>query len=681
MEIPLLNDIVLIFGLAIVVIYICHKINIPSVVGLLITGVLTGPHGFGMVNNVESVDALAELGIILLLFTIGIEFSLRQLLQIKKSVFLGGALQVVFTSLAAMLIMMEIGYAWNVSLFIGFLVSLSSTAIVLKLIQDRSEIDSPHGRNILGILIFQDIVIIPMMLLTPLLANTAGGGGESVILLLFEISLVLLFLYLGARWIAPFVFHHIARQQSRELFLLSTVTMGLAVAWLTSSIGLSLSLGAFLAGLILSESDYNHQALVSILPFRDVFTSLFFVSVGMLFSVHTFMKNPLILIGAALLILLVKAVVAGGVVVSLGFPIRTAILAGLALNQVGEFSFILSRVGLDYQLLSPEFYELFIIVSVLTMAVTPFSIAVSPRIAQAFLRLPLPAKIKTCMDVDLESPRESLNDHLVIIGFGINGRNLARVAAATGIPYMIIEMNPDVVRKERENGEPIFFGDAIHLEVLQQANIDSARVVVVAISDASATTRIVDLIHKTNPQVHIIVRTRYLQDIQGLYDLGANDVIPEEFETSIEIFTLVLKKYLVPKVDIERFIDEVRQDGYQMLRSLSGKSPTFQDIKLHCYDAEIANLRVESGAFLAGKTLGEADLRNQYGVSILLIQRGADTIINPGADVTLEAGDQAVLLGTPDRIKAMTQLLGGSFRRNRMEAPSRDEVSRGGDVA
>ena len=568
----------------------------------MITGVLTGPHGLGWLIMWKALMPWPNWGLYCC-FSLSVSSFLRQLLQIK-SVFLGSIAGSVYLP-GGHADYDEIGYAWNVSLFIGFLVSLSSTAIVLKLIQDRSEIDSPHGRNILGILIFQDIVIIPMMLITPLLANTAGGGGESVILLLFEISLVLLFLYLGARWIAPFVFHHIARQQSRELFLLSTVTMGLAVAWLTSSIGLSLSLGAFLAGLILSESDYNHQALVSILPFRDVFTSLFFVSVGMLFSVHTFMKNPLILIGAALLILLVKAVVAGGVVVSLGFPIRTAILAGLALNQVGEFSFILSRVGLDYQLLSPEFYELFIIVSVLTMAVTPFSIAVSPRIAQAFLRLPLPAKIKTGMDVDLESPRESLNDHLVIIGFGINGRNLARVAAATGIPYMIIEMNPDVVRKERENGEPIFFGDAIHLEVLQQANIDSARVVVVAISDASATTRIVDLIHKTNPQVHIIVRTRYLQDIQGLYDLGANDVIPEEFETSIEIFTLVLKKYLVPKVDIERFIDEVRQDGYQMLRSLSGKSPTFQDIKLHCYDAEIANLRVESGAFLAGKTLGK----------------------------------------------------------------------------
>lgn len=682
MHIPLLNDIVLIFGLAIIVIYICHKIRIPSVVGLLITGVLAGPHGFGMVNDVESVDVMAELGIILLLFTIGIEFSLRQLLQIKKSVFLGGALQVLFTSLATMLIMIEVGYPWNVSLFIGFLVSLSSTAIVLKLIQDRSEIDSPHGRNILGILIFQDIVIIPMMLFTPMLANIAGGTGESISLLVVKVLLVLLFLFISARWLAPFVFHHIARQQSRELFLISTVTIGLAVAWLTSSIGLSLSLGAFLAGLIISESDYNHQALVSILPFRDVFTSIFFVSVGMLFNVATFLQNPLVLTGAALIILLVKAVVAGGVVSTLGYPIRTAILAGFALNQVGEFSFILSRVGLDYQLLSPDFYQLFIIVSVLTMAITPFSIGLSPRIAEVFLRLPLSTKTKTGIDVDLESPQATMNDHLVIIGFGINGRNLARAASASGIQYMIIEMNPDVVRQERENGETIFYGDAIHLEVLQQANIDTARVVVVAISDVSATTRIVDMIHKTNPQVHIIVRTRYVQDIQELYALGANDVIPEEFETSVEIFTLVLKKYLVPKVDIERFITEVRADGYDMLRSLSRKSPTFQDIKLHYHDAEIANIRVESNSILANKTLGEIDVRNQYGVSILLIQRGAETIINPAGDASLEPGDQAVLLGSPDNINEITQVLGGVFKnKNKMEGISRDQYVRGGDVA
>lgn len=672
MHIPLLNDIIIIFGLAIAVIYICHKINLPSVVGLLITGVLAGPHGWGLVNDVKSVDAMAELGIILLLFTIGIEFSIRELLRIKKSVFLGGVLQVLFTSLATMLIVIRIGYHWNIALFMGFLVSLSSTAIVLKLMQDRSEIDSPHGRNILGILIFQDIIIIPMMLLTPILAHAAGGTGESILLLIVEMLLVLVFLYVSARWVAPFIFHHIARQRSRELFLISTVTMGLAVAWLTSSIGLSLSLGAFLAGLIISESEYNHQALVSILPFRDVFTSIFFVSVGMLFNAAEFLHNPLALAGAALLILVVKAVAAGGVVLSLGFPLRTAILAGLALNQVGEFSFILSRVGLEYQLLSQEFYQLFIIVSVLTMALTPFSIGLSPRLAQALLRLPLPAKTRTGIDQHLESPHEHLNDHLVIIGFGINGRNLARAASATNIPYVIIEMNPDVVKQERCNGEPIFFGDAIHPEVLQQANIDTARVVVVAISDAAATNRIVDMIHRTNPQVHIIVRTRYVQDIGELYSLGANDVIPEEFETSVEIFTLVLKKYLIPKVDIDGFVAEIRADGYEMLRSMSRKSPTFHDIKLHCHDAEIANIRVEGSSVLVNQTLADIDLRNRYGVSVLLIQRGNETIINPAADTVLQPEDQAVLLGTPDCVSQVTRLLGASAApmgtRPRLEA-------------
>lgn len=658
MHIPLLNDIIILFGLSIAVIYVCQKINIPSVVGFLITGVLAGPHGLGLVNDVESVDALAELGIILLLFTIGIEFSLRQLLKIKKSVFLGGTLQVLFTSLATMFIMVRVGYSWNVALFIGFLVSLSSTAIVLKLIQDRSEIDSPHGRNILGILIFQDIIIIPMMLFTPLLANTTGGSGESVLLMIVKVLLVLIFLYVGARWAAPFVFHHIARQRSRELFLISTITMGLAVAWLTSSIGLSLSLGAFLAGLIISESDYNHQALVSILPFRDVFTSIFFVSVGMLFNASEFVQNPLAITGVAMLILAVKSIAAGAVVLSLGFPLRTAVLSGMALNQVGEFSFILSRVGLEYQLISQELYQLFIIVSVLTMAVTPFSIGVSPRLAQALLRLPLPAKTKTGMEAYLESPQERLNDHLVIIGFGINGRNLARAASATGIPYVIIEMNPDVVRQERYNGEPIFFGDAVHLEVLRLANIDTARVAVVAISDAAATTRIVDLIHKSNPQVHIIVRTRYVQDIGELYSLGANDVIPEEFETSVEIFTLVLRKYLVPKVDIDRFVSEIRADGYEMLRTMSRKSATFQDIKLHYHNAEIANIRVESSSVLVGQTLADIDMRNRYGVSILLIQRGDETIINPGAETLLQSGDQVVLLGTPACMNQVTGLLG-----------------------
>jgi CPA2 family monovalent cation:H+ antiporter-2 len=652
----MLKDIVMIFGLAIIVIFICHKLRIPSVVGLLITGVLAGPNGLGLVKGVHNVELLAELGVILLLFTIGIEFSLGRLLQIRKSVLLGGTLQVLLTTLVTMLILLKIGWPLGESVFIGFLISLSSTAIVLKIIQDRSEIDTPYGRSTLAILIFQDIIIIPMMLFTPILAHTNGGLGESPLLLLAKVIAVLVMLFVSAKWLAPYLLYQIARQRSRELFLISTVTMCLAIAWFTSSIGLSVSLGAFLAGLIISESEYSHQALGNILPFKDVFTSIFFVSIGMLLNIEVFLHDPITVTMVTLGVLLAKTVIGGLAVLALGFPFRTAILAGLALSQVGEFSFILSRFGMEHNLLSDEFNQVFMAVSVLTMALTPFIIVLGPRIADLLLRLPLPQKIKTGFSPSIEIKEEAIKDHLVIIGFGINGKNLARAASASGIPYVIIENNADLVRQEKQNGEPIFYGDATQLEVLRHSNLGEARVVVIAISDPVATVRITDLIRKINSDVHIIVRTRYIQEIQPLYKVGANVVIPEEFETSVEIFALVLKKYLVPKVDIEKFISEVRSDGYEMLRSLSKRSPTLQDIKLHHHDAEIVNIRVEEGSSVSGKTLAQIDLRSKYGVSILLIQRGTETIVNPGSDTLIKDDDQAVVLGTPDIVNDISNL-------------------------
>lgn len=657
MGIPLLNDIIIIFALAIAVIYFCQKLSIPSVVGFLLTGVLAGPYGLGLVNDVDAVEAMAELGIILLLFTIGIEFSLGQLMQIKRSVLLGGSLQVFLTISAVALIMIKLGFSIGPGVFVGCLLALSSTAIVLKVLQDRSEVDTPHGRNVLGILIFQDLIIIPMMLLTPLLANNASSSALSLssLMMLGKVVLVMGLVYVSARWLAPYLLQQIARQQNRELFLISIVTMGLAVAWMTSSIGLSLSLGAFLAGLIISESEYSHQALGSILPFRDVFTSIFFVSVGMLFNLPSFAEHPLEFTGAALAVLTGKSIFAAMVVLALGYPLRTAILSGMALGQVGEFAFILSSYGVDYGLLNPDFYKYFIIVSVLTMALTPFIINLAPVVANWVLRLPLPASWKSGAG-PLKNVDTTIVDHLVIIGFGVNGRNLARAATASGIPYAILEMNPDLVGNARREGEPVYFGDATQPEVLKQANITAARVAVVAISDAAATIRICDLIRRISPEVHLIVRTRYIQEIEGLYRVGANEVIPEEFETSIEIFTLVLRKYLVPRVDIENFISEVRSDGYEMLRSLSKKSPNLNDIKLHFHGAEITNLRLEANAPAAGKTLAEIELRSKYGVSLLLIQRGSETIINPDGDTALQEDDQAVLLGTPELINSVTGL-------------------------
>ncbi|NPV91171.1 MAG: potassium transporter KefB [Firmicutes bacterium] len=656
MEIPMLNDIIIIIGLSIFVIFGCQKLRIPGVVGLLITGVVAGPNGLGLVQGVHDVEVLAEIGIILLLFTIGIEFSLGQLLQIRKTVLLGGGLQVLLTTLGAMFLMSELGHSRGESVFIGFLVSLSSTAIVLKLLQDRLEVDSPHGRNVLGILIFQDIAIVPMILLTPLLAGSAGGLSEPPYILLAKGIAVMLLVVACAKWVVPFLLYQIARLKNRELFLISIVAICLSVAWLTSSIGLSLSLGAFLAGLIVSESEYSHHALGNILPFKDVFTSFFFVSIGMLLDVGFLFEQPLAVSSITLGVMVAKTIIAGLVVIALGFPIRTALLAGLALGQVGEFAFVLSRTGIEYNLFTGNTYQLFLAVSVLTMALTPFCISLGPVAANFLMRLPLPKRLKTGVNPGIEVDEESLTDHLIIIGFGVNGKNLARAATAAGIPYIAIEMNPDTVRQERESGEPIFFGDATHAEVLRHANLKRARVVVVAISDPAASVRVADLIRKMDREVHIIVRTRYIQEIEPLYQVGANEVIPEEFETSIEIFTLVLKKYLVPRDEIEKFIAEVRSDGYEMLRTLSRKSATFNDIKLHHHNAEIITFKVGERSFVAGKTLTQIELRSRYGVSLLLIRRGEETILNPGGDTQILAHDAAIVLGSPDDLAEVTEL-------------------------
>ncbi|MBE0447056.1 MAG: cation:proton antiporter [Actinobacteria bacterium] len=650
MELSFLRDIIIIFGLSIAILFICHRLRVPAIVGFLLTGVLAGPHGLGLINAVQEVEDLAEVGIVLLLFTIGMEFSLKSLMQIKKSVLLGGSLQVLLTFLAGFAIASEIGQPFGQSIFIGFLVSLSSTAIVLKLIQERAEIDSPHGRTALGILIFQDIIIVPMMLLIPLLAGATESAGESLFNLLGKGIGIILLVIISAKWVVPYLLYQIARTRNRELFLLSIIVIGLAVAWLTSSIGLSLALGAFLAGLIISESEYSHQALGNILPFRDVFTSFFFVSVGMLLDVGFLSRQPGFIILITFGVLFLKTIIAGSTTTLLGLPFRTTVLVGLALSQVGEFSFILSRTGTKYGLLTGDVYQLFLTVSVLTMAVTPFIMAFAPRIADFSLRLPMPSRLKLGWNSMQEISDTAKKDHLIIIGFGFNGKNLARAASVASIPYVIIEMNAEIVRTEREKGEPIYYGDATQEAVLEHAGIKNAKVVVVAISDPTATRRITEIVRELNPKIYIIVRTRYLQELEPLHRLGANEVVPEEFETSVEIFTRVLKKYLIPRSEIEKFVADVRSGGYEMLRSLSKKPVTFSDFSLHLPDIEITTFRIGKRSPAAGSSLGQIALRKKYGVSMLAIRRDSEMLSNPHGETQLRANDVVVVVGTRDKI-------------------------------
>jgi len=664
MEIPLLNDIVIIFGLSIAILFICHQLRVPAIVGFLLTGILAGPYGLGLVKAVHEVEILAEVGVVLLLFTIGIEFSLARLLQIKKSVLIGGSIQVLLTLLVTFVIARQLGQPIGESIFMGFLISLSSTAIVLKLIQERAEVDSPHGRTTLGILIFQDIIIIPMILVTPLLAGATGDSGESVLVLIAKGIGIIGLVIVSAKWVVPQVLYQIARTRSQELFLLGVVVICLAVAWITSSAGLSLALGAFLAGLIISESEYSHQALGNILPFRDVFTSFFFVSIGMLLDIGFLFRQPGTIALIALAVLVSKSIIASFATVLLAFPFRTSILVGLALGQVGEFSFILSKTGVEYGLLAGNTYQMFLAFSVLSMAATPFIITLAPRLADIILRLPLPKRLISGFYPVSEIKVEVKKHHLIIIGFGVNGRNVARAARVAGIPYAIIEMNPETVRSEQAQGEPIYYGDATREAVLQHANIKDARIVVAAINDPTATRRIAEIIRRLNPKVHLIVRTRYLQEVKPLYELGADEVIPEEFETSVEIFTRVLAKYLIPRDEIERLVTEVRSDGYEMFRSLSKTSASFSDLKLQLPDVDISTFRISQGSPLIGKTLAQIELRRRYGVSVVAIRRGAQVLSSPGADTLLQSNDVLFVLGSSEKISEATRIFPYSDERN-----------------
>jgi CPA2 family monovalent cation:H+ antiporter-2 len=526
----------------------------------------------------------------------------------------------------------------------------------MKILQDRAETETPHGTITLGILIFQDVMIVPMMLLIPLLSGKEiNAGVPGPMMLVMGIGIIAL-VFVSAKWVVPKVFFGIAQTRSRELFLLSVITVGFAVAWLTNRAGLSLALGAFLAGLIISESEYSHQALGNVLPFRDVFISFFFVSVGMLLDTGFLLKNTYFLVSVAAGVIILKVLVAGLSTMVLGLSLRTVVLVGLALGQVGEFSFVLAGSGVGYGLLAGDRYQVFLAVSVLTMMATPFIMMASPQLSEFALKLPLPAKIKRGSYPLGAQKRVREKEHLVIIGFGVNGRNLARAARAAGIPYVIVEMNPAAVKEERKKGERIYFGDATQEAILQHVNIKEAKAVAVVINDASATRRIVEVVRRLNPKVYLIVRTRFVQETGPLLELGADEVIPEEFETSVEIFSRVLAKYLLPKEEIERFVSEIRAEGYGMLRSLSREATSCLDLELCLPNVEIKSFRIMGDSPLVGKPLAETQMRKMYGVTLLAVRRKDRILSNPDPETVFRPNDILFVVGKPEQIAEVITL-------------------------
>lgn len=665
MHLPLLPDIVIILGLSVLIILLFQRLKLPALLGFLITGIVAGPSGLNLIKASHEVELLSEIGIIFLLFVIGIEFSLKGLMSIRNTVLWGGLLQVGGTIGITALAATWLGMALPSAIFLGFLLALSSTAIVLKMFQERGEVSSPHGRVAVAILIFQDIIVVLMMLMIPLLAGRSTNPGADLLLLFGKLAGILVVLVLLGKYVVPALFKRVVRAKSRELFLLTTVVLCFATAWLTSAVGLSLALGAFFAGLIISESDYSHQATANILPFREIFISFFFVSVGMLLDLDFFFAHFFPIHALAFGVILLKFSVLFITGFLLRYPVKTVLLASLALFQVGEFSFLLSVRGMEYELLTDEVYQYFLAVSIISMGATPFVIKYSERIAALLLLAPLPTKVRKRLRKFADQQKgkvqldpDQMKDHVVVVGFGMNGENVAKATREAKIPFVVIELDPSSIDRAQGLGIPVVYGDASEPAILEHVHIQDARVVVIAISSADDTKRIISAIRDYSRTAYIIVRTRHLREIEPNLALGADEVIPEEFETSIEIFTKVLKKYLVPGDEITHFVSQIRAHNYDLLRRLGTSDDEGNFPLLHIPEIEIVSLPVRQGNNrIVGKSIGESNLRKEFNVNILAIRREGKYITRLTPETTIEQDDVLYLFGNPDCVARMNKHL------------------------
>lgn len=658
MGIILLKDVIIIFALSIAVLLFCHKMRIPSIVGFIFTGVLSGPHGLGLIRDIEAVDMLSNLGIMLLLFTVGMELSLKKIIQFKRYFVFGGVLQVLFTTLFGYALGMMMGRPPGESIFIGFLLSMSSTAIVLRLLEDRNETHSPQGQMVLGILIFQDVVAVPMMLMIPVLSGGEGSQHlDTFFFWLIAKGLLLLgIVFVCAEKIVPKLLYYITKTRSRELFLMTVLTLCFSVAYLAYALDLSLTIGAFLAGLIVSESEYSNEAIGDILPIQDIFTSFFFVSIGMLLDVSFVASQPFFLIMAAVGIIALKGIAASATGMAIGMPLRSAILGGLALSQIGEFSFVLAKSGIEFGMGNDYYYQMFLAVSLFTMALAPLIISYSPTLAHLAQKLPFPSKLISGLR-PLNIAKENVKtDHVIVIGFGVSGKNLAHSLKDAQIPYSVLELNPDTVRKERAKGEPIYFGDATHPHVLNYVNISEASGVAVLINDPKAAYRIVETVRKMSSKVYIVVRVRFMQELEAVYKLGADDVIPDEFGTSVEIFSRVLRHFKIPTNEIEKLVASLRFENYEMVRHMYKEPTLLSDVKLNLEEVKIQTRTVHPDSPLVGKTISASGLRKEHGVSVILIKRGEEKITHFGGDTVLNASDQLTIVGPYDNIVSALNL-------------------------
>lgn len=528
----LLQELVLVLAIAVAVVVVLSRLQMPTIAGFIVAGALIGPFGLGVTKDLKLIESLAEGGVVLLLFTIGLEFSLARLKSFWRLLAVGGGLQVGLTTLGVAALSVARGFTWQQGVFFGFLVSLSSTAIVLRALSERNEVDAPHGRMIVGALIFQDLCVVPMMLVTPMLGGSGGTAAEVAWALGKALAMVAVTLVLGRKVLPPLL-SRVAATRRRELFLLAVLLVCVGVAWLTSMTGLSLALGAFLAGIALADSEYGAHALSEVLPFREALASVFFISIGMLFDIRVVPDEPWRVVTLVVLVLGGKAVVATAASLLMRLPPRVAVLAGVGLAQVGEFSFVLIGVGATAGLLTAGDRRVFVAVAVLTMVVTPLLLRLGPRLAAGAARLKALERVLGAHGItELTTPeaQKKWKDHVIVAGWGVTGQRVTQALSGAGVAWLVVELNPGVSAMKAKEGLPFFFGDVTSEEVLLAAGIERARALLLLINDGEGARRALQVARLLAPRLPILVRVHYQRDVEEVVRLGATQVVAAEEE-------------------------------------------------------------------------------------------------------------------------------------------------------
>jgi CPA2 family monovalent cation:H+ antiporter-2 len=633
----LLADLVLTYALALVLVVISARARVPSVVAMIVAGVIAGPSGARIISTPEEVDMLAEIGIVLLLFTVGLDFSLAAMKEIWRTILIAGSLQMVGTAaLVGVVVAISTNANPRLALFIGLFVALSSTAIVLKGLTERNELSSPHGRLTVGILLLQDLAIVGLLLLVPILSGRTPLSAVPMALLKAFAAIAAV---AGvSRLVLPRLLRFVTASRRPEAFPLAIMIASVGTAWLGSLAGLSMAVGAFLAGLMLAESEFSHQAFAEVRPVRDLLSGLFFISLGMLIDLEVVLAHLPMVLAVAAAIIVGKALAATGALMASMSPLRVAVISGIGLAQVGEFSFILGRAGVDAGLVPASMWQTMLGASIATMVATPSLLTVAPSLA-AWVR----GRERRRIDGG-HAGLPALSGHVIVFGFGVGGQLVARSLRDLGIPYLIIELNGATVRKWRAEGERIFYGDATNPETLHAAHLERAIAIVSMVSDPDAQQRMVRSVRQLSRTVPIVVRTRYRLEAERLQALGATVAVAEELEASLEVLAQLLSRLHVAGNVVEALLDVFRRESIS-LRPVRAPRGLLQSMPEAIQRMPVSTYQVEASHWAVDKSLAEVNLRAHTGATILAIQRGDRYITSLASDERIKAGDVLYLVG------------------------------------